>query len=986
MGEQPARLAHGGRIDRDDRRGFTFDGRAVSGLGGDTLASALLANGIHLVGRSFKLHRPRGICSAGVEEPNALLTLRGGARREPNVQATVAELWDGLAVTSQNRWPSLALDAGAIGGMLSRLLPAGFYYKTFMGPTRRAWMLYEPAIRRAAGLGRATREPDPDRYERRQAFCDVLVVGSGPAGIAAALAAAGAGARVILVEQAARCGGQLLAEPVASEAESWRSARLAELAGLDNVQLLTRTTAFGLYDGNVVGAVERAWDHVAEPPPGQPRERAWTLHCGHVLLATGATERPLLFGDNDRPGIMLASAVRRYLHDFAVLPGRRAVVVTDNDSAYPTARDLARAGAAVTLVDTRPRAPAAAGEALAGERVKLLCDGRVERVEGRRRVRALAVTHADGRTRLDCDLVCVAGGWSPNVHLASHLGGRPEYRATLDAFVPGALPAGQSAAGALVGEYATAAAIDSGWRAGLAAAGAPVTDPPFAAPATGALPPGPGPAPRPQPGGRGKVFVDLQNDVTAADVALAWREGYRSVEHLKRYTTLGMGTDQGRTSNINGLALMASLRGEDIPTTGTTTFRPPFTPVALGALAGRRVGRQFRPERRTPMHDWHAEQGAEFVRAGPWLRAWYYRDHGADVDRAYVAEMRQVREGVGMVDVSTLGKIDVQGPDAAEFLNRVYVNGWLKLPIGKARYGVMLRDDGFVFDDGTTSRIGEQQYFMTTTTAEAGPVMSWLEFLLETAWPELRVQVTSVSDQWAGIAVAGPKSRRVLAAALPGVDVGDDSLPPMGVRDAECGDGLPVRLLRVSFSGERAYEVYTPSGYGRHLWERLLEAGRPFGLAPYGTEALGGLRIEKGHPAGPELDGRTTLDDLGLGRMARDKPFVGDVLRRRPALTAGDRRALVGLQPLEAGEPLRAGALVFPQGQPNEGHGIGHVTAATWSPTLGHDIALALVERGPGRHGETVTVASPVHGEAVTARVVAPVFIDPEGERIHAEV
>ena len=982
------RLPGRGRVDAKYRRRLRFDGREVEALAGDTVASALLASGLHLAGRSFKLHRPRGIVSAGVEEPNALVTLRRAGRTEPNVPATLAEVDDDLIVTSQNRWPSLQFDLMAATGHLSRFLPAGFYYKTFMGPTRGSWMAWEPAIRRAAGLGRATRLADPDRYAHENAFCDVLVIGAGPAGMAAALAAGRAGRRVVLLEQHADVGGSLLAEPADSAAETWRRRHRDELASLDNVQVLQRTTAFGIYDGNVVGAIERVADHVTIAPPDVPRQRQWTFHPGQVVLATGATERPLLFGNNDLPGIMLAGAVRRYVNHFAVLPGRRAVVQTSNDSGYASALDLTAAGAAVTILDTRREPTGSAIDSARAAGIAIHTGSRIHQAAGNQRVSAVDVDGAIGSQRLACDLVCMAGGWSPNVHLAAQRGERPVYRDDVGAFVAGDLPPGVHAAGALTGSLDSAAAVAEGWRAGCQAANSDATlDTPPAGPEVATAPGYV--AADDDPGAelqtRAKVFVDFQNDVTVADVELAWREGYRSVEHLKRYTTLGMGTDQGRTSNINAMKLMATLRDRDIPEIGTTTFRPPFTPMALGALAGRRTGRHFRPARRTPMYDLHRRRNAEFLTAGPWLRVWYYGDHGRDVGEAYIHEMRAVRENVGMVDASTLGKIDVQGPDAAEFLDRVYVNGWRKLPIGRCRYGAMLRDDGFVLDDGTTSRIADNHYFMTTTTGEAAVVMSWLEFLLETAWPELRVHVTSVTDQWATIAVAGPNSRRVLERALPGVTLDDESLPPMGVRDDACDDGLPVRLLRVSFSGERAYEVFTPAGHGCDLWRRIEAAGAEFGIVPYGVEALGALRIEKGHPIASEIDGRTTLEDVGLGWMDRGhKRFVGDVLRHRPALADPARRRLVGLRPIDPRRMVRAGALVFPANTRAEGHGIGHVTSATWSPELESWIALALVERGTERFGEVLTAASPLHDEQLQVEVVSPVFIDPEGARIHA--
>ena len=730
----PHRLARDGRVDRSTPLAFTFDGRRRAGLKGDTLASALLANGVRLVGRSFKYHRPRGIFAAGVEEPNALVTLGEGARREPNIPSTTVELVDGLWAESQNRWPSLRLDLMAVNAFLAPLLPVGFYYKTFMGPTRRAWMAYEPLIRRAAGLGRAGELPDPDRYEIRHAFCDVAVVGGGPAGIAAARAAAGAGARVALIEQDTELGGTLLAEAIDSPAAAWIDPQLDALRDLPRLEIMTRTTAFGLYDGATLGLIERR-DHARpDPAAGTARQCLIVLRTRAVVLATGAIERPMLFADNDRPGVMLASAARAYVNRFAVAPGRRALVAAGGDYAYRIAADLAAAGLVVTLADPRPEPPArlvacAQGvEVRAGVAVRRALSGRHGAVT------AVELVPLRGPVeRLPCDLVGVAGGWSPAIHLASHTGVRPRYREEIGAFVPGELPIGLFGAGSLMGAETSAEAVRQGLAAGREAAsccgfsaGSPDVKPPEVdewAGSAGA------PAPPIAPS-HGKCFVDLQNDVTAGDVQLAHREGYEAVEHLKRYTTLGMGTDQGKTSNLGALSMMAALRGVTVPEVGTTTFRPPYTPVTIGALAGRSVGHHFRPVRRTPLHDWHVANGASMTEAGLWLRPWYYSWAGTTVEEAYVREMRQVREAAGIVDISTLGKFDVQGPDALELLERIYVNRLAELPIGRARYAVMLRDDGIVLDDGTVTRLGEHRYFVTTSTAKAGEVLSRLEFLL----------------------------------------------------------------------------------------------------------------------------------------------------------------------------------------------------------------------------------------------------------------
>ena len=989
MGSGSHRLGGGGRIDRARPLAFTLEGRRLQGFGGDTLASALLAQGVSLLGRSFKYHRPRGLLAAGVEEPNGLLTLGEGGRRTPNVPATTVELHEGIVARRQNGWPSVDVDLmAALTACATPFLGAGFYYKTFMGPRRGSWMLYEPYIRRAAGLGQGTHAPDPDRYETRHAFTDVLVIGGGPAGLAAARAAAQAGARVLLIEQDFALGGSLLNARTDSPLEPWRVALESELRAMPNISIGLRTTALGVYDGDTLALLERH-DHARpDASRGSAREVIVTLRTRAVVYASGATERPLVFADNDRPGVMLGSAVRAYLNRYAVAAGRRAVLATNNDSVYATALDLAAAGVPVAVLDERASPEAGMREAARKAGVDVRAGVRVARALGGRALEAVEFDALEGgRTeRLAADLLGMSGGWSPVVHLTSHTGRKPTYHAALDSFVPGGYAPGHFGAGALTGSLTLSAALAEGREAGQAAAAhaaasrtagpapvAPVADEPVGFEAS---------PPRPLKR-RGKAFVDFQNDVTTDDIALAHEEGYVSVEHLKRYTTLGMGTDQGKTSNVNAALWMAALRGVELPAAGTTTYRPPYTPVSIGALAGRHTGARFRPTRRSPLHDWHVANGAVMLEAGLWLRPWYYRWAGDSAASAYVEEMRLVRGGVGVSDVSTLGKIDVQGPDAAEFLNRVYVNGFAKLPIGKARYGVMLNDDATVLDDGTTARFGETRYFMTTTTAQAGEVMSWLEFLLQTAWTDLRVQVVSVTDRWAGMSVAGPRARAALELAFPDLDVSNAALPHMGVREVEV-DGVPLRLLRLSFSGELAYELYVPADRGVALWERLLDRAAPLGLKPYGLEALASLRIEKGHVAGLELDHRNTLDDLGLGKMAAStKPYVGRELRERADLRAAERWSLVGLECLEPGARLRGGAILFARGEAVTGHGRGYISSVTWSTVLDKYIALGLYQGGLKHAGEEIVCAYPLKGETVRARIVQPVFVDAAGERLH---
>jgi methylglutamate dehydrogenase subunit C len=962
------RLASGGMIDRTQTITFSFDGKKMTGHGGDTLASALLANDRLLVGRSFKYHRPRGIMAAGVEEPNALVSVE----KRPNTPATTLQLVDGLAARSQNAWPSLKFDAGAINSLLSPIFGAGFYYKTFMGPRKKSWMFYEPFIRRAAGLGKGSYDPDPTRYDTRHMFCDCLVIGSGPAGLAAALTAARSGLRVVLAEQDFEFGGTILSQ--GDEAtRSWRDAVLADLQEHKECRLLSSATVQGIYDGNHAVILH-----------GNTLE---SLRARTIIFATGATERPLVFPNNDTPGVMLASALRTYLNRFAVSPDASVVFATNNDSAYQSAFDLSAAGVAVTVADARKTLSGDVLARAAQAGVAIFPSSGIADVLGNKSVRAVKLSGTRSVT-IECDAVAMSGGWSPNVHLTSHGGVKPVYDETIAAFVPGHLPSGQHAVGAAIGIFGTLGCIADGEKAGRAVIAQLGAQPPareLARPAVAAdkpyviLPVWATTLKKDK-----EAFVDFQSDVTAKDVRTAYQEGFRNVEHMKRFTTLGMGTDQGKTANINALAMMAELRTQTIPETGTTTFRPPFTPLTVGAIVGRSFHKHFRPIRRSPLHQWHEQNGAVFIEAGLWQRAWYYNWAGATPETAYIKEMELVRQNVGIADVSTLGKIDIQGPDAAEFLNRVYVNGFAKLPIGRARYGVMLNDDGLVLDDGTTSRIGQNQYYMTTTTAQAGEVMSWLEYLLQCHWTDLKVHVASLTDEWGGMAVSGPKSREALQLAFPGVDVSNEALPYMGVKDIQF-DGVTVRLMRLSFSGELAYEVHISADYTQSLWEHILKAAEPLGIKPYGLEALASLRIEKGHVAGIELDHRNTLDDLGLGKMAsKDKPYVGKELRFRENLQAPDRWSLVGLELMEPEKKLRGGSILFSSYDEIKGHGRGYVTSVTWSTELQKFIALGLYQGGLQHEGEEIVAAFPLKNEQAKLKIVSPHFIDKEGARLHA--
>jgi sarcosine oxidase subunit alpha len=998
------RTSEGGRIDRTQTLRFTFDGKAYGGFTGDTVASALLANGVHLVARSFKYHRPRGILTIGSEEPNALVQIGEGAHAIPNSRATQVALYDGLAAFSQNTWPSLRHDAGALTGLFGRLLPAGFYYKTFMRP-KGLWEWYERPIRAFAGMGRTPTAPDPDIYDKRHAHCGVLVVGGGPAGLAAALAAGRSGARVILADEQDEFGGGLLNAPATIDggpASDWADAAIRELAAMDEVRLLPRATVFGYYDHNYLGIVERVADHLSPPPPDTPRQRLWTVRAQQVVLATGAHERPLVFADNDRPGIMLAGAMRGYLHRYGVRAGDRVLLFTNNDSAYPLAVELIAAGSDVAaIVDLRAepsRHPAA--ERLGELRVTMLRGHAVIGTGGGQRIRAARVmplseagdTVIGASREIPCDVLAMSGGWTPAVHLFSQAQGTLRFDDTLAAFLPDQAAQAVRCAGAVQGVFGLGDTLAAGSEAGKSAAAdagfAPRRqDPPV--PTAAQDPAGPMrhlavvPSNRPV-GMGGKHFVDFQTDVTAADIELAAREGYVSVEHLKRYTTAGMGTDQGKTGNLNTLAVLSQRLDAAVSDVGVTTFRPPYTPVTFGALAGRDIGPLYSPARRTPMQGWHEAAGAVFEDVGDWRRPYYYPRAGESKRDAVDREVRAVRERVGILDASTLGKIDIKGPDALTLLEWVYSNDWATLAEGRCRYGLMCGEDGMVFDDGVTARLDPEHFLMHTTSGNADRVLAWIEEWLQTEWPDLKVYCTSVTDQFATVAVAGPQARRLLGELTDDIDLDADAFPFMAVREGHIA-GIPARVFRVSYTGELSYEINVPANYGMALWQALRTAGAQFGIAPFGTEAMHVLRAEKGFIlVGQETDGTATPLDLGMGwAVSKRKDFLGKRSLSRADMTKPDRKQLVGLLTDEPEFVLPEGACIVEEARPKPPMAsLGHVTSAYFSPTLGRSIALALLRGGHGREGEALYL--PLEdGRAVRATVTGTAFYDPDGSRLH---
>jgi len=976
-----------GKINRDKVLGFTWDNKEYFGYEGDSLASALLANDIKIVGRSFKYHRPRGVMSCGVEESGALVTIGSGSKTDPNVRATTQELYSGLNAKGQNAFPNVNFDFGGVNNYLSRFFAAGFYYKTFMGlppfewgKGTGIWMVFEKIIRKAAGMGKASREPDPDSYEHANDFCDVLVIGSGPAGIAAAQELANKNLDVILIEQDSLLGGNNL-----SKKDFDANLLLSKLKS-SGVRVMSRTTAFGIYDNTVVGALERVTDHLPNPDVKLPRQRFWTIRAKHIIVASGALERHVTFNNNDVPGTMTVNASKHYLNRYGVLTGKNIVITTNNDSVYQTAIELHQAGAKVTVLDSRKKIKHDLSKA-----IDLHLNSLPFSINGSKKIDSIDVCKATDlsfKNTIICDQVLMSGGWSPIVNLISHRGIKPIWNQENLCFIPGDIKENISVIGSAKGIWNEKDCIESGLvGANEAMNTLGIHKKEISFPSVGGWSNSIEPLFEVKSNKfPSKSFVDFQHDVTAEDVRLAHREGFISVEHLKRYTTLGMANDQGKMGNIIGLSLMAEQLDKTIPEVGTTVFRPPYTPVPIGALTGRNVGKHFRPLRVTPMNQWNIDHGAKMIEVGLYQRPWYYPKKNETLSDSYIRETKIVRKTVGICDVTSLGKIAIQGPDATELVNRIYTNPFAKLPLGKARYGIMLRDDGIVMDDGTSWRLGENEYFMTTSTAAAAKVMSWLEELLQTRWTDLKVNVTSVSEQWAGAAIAGPKSRNVLnECVFDPSEITNENLPFMGVLETKLKEGTPCRIVRISFSGELAYEMYIESDYANGMMDILWESAQKYDGCLYGLEALGALRVEKGHVTGAELDGRVTIDDAGLGKMASTKKsYIGSAMRKRGVLNADDREILVGFFPINEKETFNAGTIVCEKNN-IKGQGVGRITSVTHSPELGHWIGIGFVKGGLEKWKDiTLIGADPIRNKQMQIKVVSPHMIDPEGKRMYA--
>ena len=996
---QSHRLTNEGLINRNKEITFSFNGKKYVGYEGDTLASALLANGVHLVGRSFKYHRPRGFFGAGVDEPNAKLQIKLNGHSEPNVNATEIELVDGIEATSQNCWPSVEFDVGAINNFLNKFFPAGFYYKTFMWPKSFWYKIYEPFIRKAAGLGVASVEKDKERYEHKYEYCDLLVTGSGPAGLSSAYAAAKNGAKVILAEDKPRFGGSLLTDDVTIDnlsGKAWTDKIITELKEMPNVIVKNRSQVFGYYDHNMMVMFERTGDHLKEKPKYTPRQRLWYIRAKEVLLSTGSIERPIVFGNNDTPGVFLSAAAKEYIKVYGVLVGKKPLIFTNNDSAYETALEFKKQGIEPIILDTREEQSSELIDAAKNQNIQIKFSHAVMAANGYKKVKSAQIgrlnkdkTGFENSETIVCDCICVSGFWTPTVHLASQSGNKLKFNDQIDAFIPDKSKQNETSIGASKGTFTLQKTLEEGFNTGFEIS-KNITNNNNSIPTPNSNEPKKNTHDKfwcsPLPEGKNyKRFVDFQNDVAVSDIEVALREGYRSIEHVKRYTTLGMATDQGRTSNLNGLQLVANVEKKIVPQVGHTTFRPPFTPITIGTIVGREVDMEYMPTRKTPMHTWHEKNNAVFVDAGAWKRPRYYKQGNETLFEASKREAKNVRDHVGICDVTTLGKIDIKGPDAAEFLNRVYTNAWLKLPIGKARYGVMLREDGVVMDDGTTTRISENHYHMTTTTAQAANVLSHLEYYLQVVWPELNVNVISTTEQWAGAALAGPKSRDVLAKLFPDLDVSNEALPFMGYTEGNLF-GVNAKIFRISFSGELAYEINVASDHGLFMWEKMMEIGKEFNIQPYGTEALSTLRIEMGHVAGPELDGRTIPYDVALeGLVSKKKDFIGKRSLQKEAFNTSDRQKIVGLVPTDKKSSIPEGShLVIDKSAKLPNPKLGHVSSSCWSVENNNPFSLAIVKDGKNMIGKKLFAVSPLKNTAIEVEVISSHYVDHEGKRVRS--
>jgi sarcosine oxidase subunit alpha len=997
------RLASGGRLlNRGRALEFQFNGKRLKGFEGDTLASALLANDQMMVGRSFKYHRPRGVVASGAEEPNALVNLGKGGKFEPNQRTTTTELFDGLYATSQNHWPTLEFDIGAINAVFARFLPAGFYYKTFLFP-RPFWKhIYEPFIRQSAGLGKAPKDRDADTYEHFYFYADVVVIGGGIAGLQAALEAGKSGARVMVMEQTAEWGGRAVVDGVeiaGRPAAEWVTAAVQTLEKMENVTLRTRCMGAGVYDHGYILGYERLTDH--DPELKGPRHRLWRIRAKQTITATGAIERPLSFAGNDLPGVLLAGAVRDYLVNWGVSVGDRTVVVTNNDDAYRTAIALVNAGLSVpAIIDARPEGAGALGAEAKAKGIRVEEGKAIAKVKGKTRVTGVALCLQAGEgaviDEIACDCVAMSGGWSPVVHLWSHCGGKLKWDEAQAMFRPDPARAPTGAdgegfvltAGTASGELATTAVLADATAAGRAAAKAAGLKPKTGkAPVANDAEEAPMAAVWLMPQGAGaelkmKAWLDYQNDVKVSDVQLAAREGFESVEHTKRYTTLGMATDQGKLSNINGLAILSQSLNQAIPQTGTTTFRPPYTPISMGAIGGSARDEMFQPIRKTPMHGWHVENGADFEPVGHWRRPYSFPQKGEGLHDAVNREIVNTRTNVGLLDASTLGKLIVKGPDAGKFLDMLYTNMMSNLAIGKCRYGLMCTENGFLTDDGVVARIDEDTWLCHTTTGGADRIHAWMEDWLQCEWWDWKVYVANVTEQYAQVAVVGPKARQLLE-KLGGMDVSKETLPFMQWADGTLG-GFPVRVYRISFSGELSYEIAVAASQGRAFWDRLLKDGEEFGIMPYGTEGLHVMRAEKGFiMIGDETDGTVIPQDLGLGWAISKKKddYLGKRAQERSHMADPERWKLVGLETLD-GSVIPDGAYAVGEGYNANGQRQtqGRVTSTYYSPTLKRGIAMGLVHRGPERMGEIIEFPK-VDGTSVKAKIVDQVFYDKAGEK-----